>query len=89
MDKSKQLLLGSYGQKNEEESLEDQLSLHQETRSINICDDIKEEVKEEESVYDPLSIQEGRMEIDNICSEVKEEGIIDDTQLYFDFSTFE
>ena len=51
--------------------------------------DIKEEVKEEESVYDPLSIQEGRMEIDNICSEVKEEGIIDDTQLYFDFSTFE
>jgi uncharacterized Zn-finger protein len=44
-------------------------------------EDIKEEIKEEESVDDPLSIQEGkiRSENDNICTEVKDERIDDDT----------
>jgi hypothetical protein len=44
-------------------------------------EDIKEEVKEEESVDDPLFIQEGKGigENDNICIEAKEEGIDDDT----------
>mgnify|MGYP001234753750 CR=1 FL=1 len=48
--------------------------------SINI-EDIKEEMNEEESVDDPLSIQEGnrRSENNNICTEVKEERIDDDT----------
>ena len=41
---------------------------------------MKQEVKEEESVDDPLSFEEGkrRSENDNICTEVKEEGIDDD-----------
>ena len=44
-------------------------------------EDIKEEINEEESVDDPLSIQEGkqRSENYNIRTEVKEEGIDDDT----------
>jgi hypothetical protein len=41
---------------NEEESVEDPLSIHHKTKKSNICKDIKEEVKEEESVDDPLSI---------------------------------
>ena len=42
-----------------------------------MCEDIKEEVKEEESVDDPLSFQERerRSKNDNICTEVKEEEI--------------
>lgn len=56
------------------------LSIHQEIESSNICEDIKEEVKEEESVDDPTTTQEGkqRSENDNICQEVKEEVIDDD-----------
>ena len=44
-------------------------------------ENIKKEINEEESVDDPLSIQEGerRSESDNIFTEVKEEGIDDDT----------
>ena len=43
-------------------------------------EDIKEEIKEEESVDDPLSIQEGesRNNNDSICTGVKKEGIDDD-----------
>ena len=43
-------------------------------------EDIKEEMNEEESVDDPLSIQEGkrRIENDNIITKVKEEVIRDD-----------
>ena len=41
---------------NEEGIVEDPLSIHQETENRNVCEDIKEEVKEEESVDDPLSI---------------------------------
>ena len=53
------------------------LSIHQVTENCNIFRDIKEKVKQEESVEDPLPIQEGKRRIknDNICSEVKEEGI--------------
>ena len=65
---------------NEEESVDDPLSIHQEIENRNIYQDIKEEVKEEESVDDPLSIQEvkRRSENDNICKEVKEEWIDND-----------
>jgi hypothetical protein len=71
----------------EVKSVDDPLTIHQETESSNFCEDIKEEINEEESVDDPLSIQRettiqrGEMisENDNICSEVNEEGIDDDT----------
>ena len=60
------------GEINEEESVEDPLSIHQETENSNICEGIKEELKEEESVDDPLSILEGkRSENDNICTEIE------------------
>ena len=47
-------------------------------------EDIKEEIKEEESVDDPLSIQEGnrRSENDDIYTGVKEEGIDDDNPFF-------
>ena len=38
------------GEVNEEESVQDPLSIHQETENSYICEDIKEEVEEEESV---------------------------------------
>ena len=65
----------------EEERVDDPLSIHQEIEGSKICEDIKEEVKEEDSVEDPLSIKDGkrRSENYNICTEVKEEGIDDDT----------
>ena len=65
---------------NEEESVDDPLTIHQEAENSNICEVIKEEVKEEESVDDPLFIQEGkqRSESNNIYTKVKEEGIDDD-----------
>ena len=63
----------------EEESDEDPLSIHQETEISNICEDIKENVKEEEVVEYPLSFHEGRSENDNICTVGKEEGVDDDT----------
>ena len=44
------------GEVNEEESVLDLLSIHQETENNNICEDIKEEMKEEESFDDPLFI---------------------------------
>jgi uncharacterized Zn-finger protein len=48
-------------------------------------EDIKEEIKEEESVDDPLSLSiqewERRYENDNFCIEAKEEDIDDDTLL--------
>ena len=68
---------------NKVESVDDPLSIHQDTENSNICEVIKEEVKEEESVDDPLFIQEGRQrsESNNICTEVKEE-LIDDDPLY-------
>ena len=43
---------------NEEESVDDPLTIHQETENINVYEDIKGEIKEEESVDDPLSILE-------------------------------
>ena len=46
------------GELNEEESVEDPLSIHQETENNNICEDIKEEINEEESVDDPLSVHQ-------------------------------
>ena len=57
------------GEINEEESVDDPLSIHQKTENIKIFEDIKEEVKEEERVDDPLSIQEEeeRSNNDNIC----------------------
>ena len=73
------------GKIQKEESVEDPLSIHQEDKNSNICEDnkekIKEEVKEEESVDDPLYIQEGkiRRKYDDLCIEAKEEGIDDDT----------
>ena len=59
----------------------DPLSIHQETENSNICEDIEEEVKEEESVDDPLSIQgqTNSDESENIVTEVKEEGVDDNT----------
>ena len=59
------------------EGVDDPLSNHHETEN---SEDIKEEVKEEESVHGPLSIQEWerRRKNANICPEVKEEGIVDD-----------
>ena len=56
---------------NEVESVDDPRSIHQEAKSSNICEDIK--VKEEESVDNPLYIQEGnrRSENDDIFTEVK------------------
>ena len=57
---------------NEEESVEDPLSIHQETEKSKICEDIKEEVKEEERVEDPLSIHQ-ETEKSNICEDIKEE----------------
>ena len=39
---------------NEEESVEDPLSIHQKTENINICEDMDREVKVEESVDDLL-----------------------------------
>ena len=59
------MILGNFkigdikGEINEEERDEDPLSIHQETESSNICEDIKEEVKEDESVNGPLSNQDG------------------------------
>ena len=38
------------GEINEVESVDDPLSIHQENENINICENIKEEVKEEENV---------------------------------------
>ena len=68
------------GEINEEESVDDPLTIQQEIESSNVYKDIKEEVKEEESVDDPLFIQEGKEigENDNICKEVKEEEIDND-----------
>ena len=54
---------------NEEES-DDPLSIHHKTENRNICEDIKEEVKGEERVDDPLSIQGGKSEKNKICTEV-------------------
>ena len=66
---------------NEEESVDDPLSIHQDIEKSNVCEDIKKEVKEEESVDNPISIQEGkrRSENKNIYAKVKDEGIDDDT----------
>ena len=50
----------------EEESVEDQLSVHQETENSNICEDIKEEVEEEESVDDSSFYQQ---ELGNVGSD--------------------
>ena len=76
------------GEMNYEESVEDPLSIHQETENSNICKDIKGEINEEESIDDPLSIQRettikrGEMiiENENIITEVEEE-VVDDNPL--------
>ena len=57
---------------NEEESVDDPLSIHQETENRNNCEDIKEEINEEESVDNPLSIHQ-ETEYSNICEDIKEE----------------
>ena len=47
---------------NEEESVQDPLSIHQETENSDICEDIKEEVEEEESVeYSPFHQELGNV----------------------------
>ena len=62
---------------NEEESVDDPLSIQVQTNSDE-SENIVTEVKEELIDYDPLSIQEGniRIENDNICTEVKEERLM-------------
>ena len=58
---------------NEEESVDDPLSIHQETENIDFCEDIKEELKEGvENVEDPLSVNQ-MDEIINVRENVKEE----------------
>ena len=54
-------------------------------------EDIKEEMNEEESVDDPLSIQgqTNSEESENIVTEVKEEGIDDDTLCVQEIHNFE
>jgi uncharacterized Zn-finger protein len=77
------------GEINYEESVEDPLSIHQETENSNICKDIKGEINKEESIDDPLSIQRektiqrGEMisENENIITEVEEE-VVDDDDLF-------
>ena len=51
-----------------EESVNDNLTIHQQIESSNVCKDIKEE----ESVDDPLSIHQ-EIENRNICDNIKEE----------------
>ena len=53
---------------------DDPLSIHQVIENSNVCEDIKEEIKEE-SVDDPLSIEGETTKSENIVIEVKEEGI--------------
>jgi hypothetical protein len=66
---------------NEEESVDDPLNVYPEIGNRNACEYIKEEIKKKESVDDPLSFQEETTscESENICTEIKEEGIHDDT----------
>ena len=54
------------------EDIKDEIN-KEETDNSNICEEIKEEFKEVESVDDPLFIQEGKEigETDEICTEVK------------------
>ena len=63
---------------NEEESVDDPLTISQEIENSHICENIKEEVKGEDSVDDPLSIIRVK-ESESIVTEVKEEVIDDDT----------
>ena len=49
----------------DDESVDDTLTIHQETENINVCEDIKKEIKNE-ATFDDL---ENR----NICDDIKEE----------------
>ena len=60
---------------NEEESVYDNITIHQEIENINVCETIKKEIKEEENVDDPLPIEGETTKSENIVLEVKEEGI--------------
>jgi hypothetical protein len=76
---SKHNKTASHIERMKSKSVDDPLIIHQKTVNIYICEDIKEEVKEEEIVDDPLFILEGnRSKYDNICKKVKEEGIVND-----------
>ena len=55
---------------NEEESVDDPLTIHQEIENSNVCGNIKEEIKEEENVDDPLSIEGETTKSENIVIEV-------------------
>ena len=60
---------------NEDESVDDPLTIHQEIENSNVCGNIKEEIKEEENVDNPLAIEGETTKSENIVIEVKEEGI--------------
>ena len=57
----------------EEESVDDPLTIHQEIENRNVCDDIKEELKEgEENVENQLSFSQ-KDKISNFIEDIKEE----------------
>ena len=58
-----------------QESVDDPLTIHQEIENISVCENIKEEIKEEKNVDDPLSIEGEATKSENIVIEDKEEGI--------------
>jgi uncharacterized Zn-finger protein len=60
---------------NEEESVDDPLTIHEEIENRNVCENIEKEIKEEENVDDPLSIEGETTKSENIAIELKEEGI--------------
>jgi hypothetical protein len=57
-------------EKQEEESIDDPLSIHQRIENSNICEDIKKEIKEEKNVDDPLTIHQ-EIENSNVCIMLK------------------
>ena len=57
------------------ESVYDPLTIYQKIENRNICENIKQELKVEENVDDPLSIEGETTKSENIVLEVKEEGI--------------
>ena len=75
----------------DKESVDDPLPIHHEIANSNECQDIKKEINEEDNVDDPLSIEwcKRRSETYNICTEVKEEGINDDTLFVHDIQNYE
>ena len=65
----------------EGESVDDPLTIHQETEKSYVCEDMKEEINEKESVDDPLTIHQ-ETEKSYVCKdmteEINEKEIVDD-----------